>query len=74
MNSRTFVPVRFVSESLGLTVQYEPTNQIVVVADGDVDASALTSLSQVKTLIEKTTPRRSPPPSPSRAMPCPPAR
>ena len=57
MNSRTFVPVRFVSESLGLTVQYEPTNQIVVVADGDVDANALTSLSQVKTLIEKTTPK-----------------
>ena len=60
MNSRTFVPVRFVSESLGLTVQYEPTNQIVVVADGDVDASALTSLSQVKTLIEKTTPKAEP--------------
>ena len=60
MNNRTFVPVRFVSENLGLTVEYEPTNQIVVVADGAVDASALTSLPQVQTLIEKTTPKADP--------------
>ena len=31
-NDRTFVPVRFVSENLGLSVSYEPTNQIVVVS------------------------------------------
>ena len=57
MNNRTFVPVRFVSESLGLKVGYEPTNRIVVVADGDLDTSALSAMSQVRTLVEKTRPR-----------------
>ena len=35
-NDRTFVPVRFVSENLGLSVSYEPTNQIVVVSAAPV--------------------------------------
>lgn len=60
MNNRTFVPVRFVSENLGLTVEYESTNQIVIVADGGLDAGALTSIAQVKTLVEKTRPKGDP--------------
>ena len=60
MNNRTYVPVRAVLEGLGLTVEYEATHQIVVVADGDLDPAGLTGLSQVKTLVEKTTPKASP--------------
>ena len=60
MNNRTYVPVRAVLEGLGLTVEYEATNQIVVVADGELDPAGLTGLSQVKTLVEKTTPKESP--------------
>ena len=56
-NNRTFVPVRFVSENLGLEVAYEPTNQIVVVANVPLDENSLTSLPQVQTLIQKTTPK-----------------
>ena len=60
MNSRTFVPVRFISEQLGLAVEYESTHRIVVVADGQLNKSALTTLPQVKTLIAKTTPQTEP--------------
>lgn len=59
-NNRTFVPLRFVSENLGLTVEWEGENQIVVIADGALDKSALTSLPQVKALVEKTTPKADP--------------
>lgn len=59
-NNRTIVPVRVVSESLGLTVEYDGVNQIVVVANGEVDKNNLTALPQVKTLIEKTTPKEDP--------------
>ncbi len=59
-NNRTFVPLRFVSENLGLKVGWEGKNQIVVIADGDLDQSTLTSLPQVKTLVEKTTPKADP--------------
>ena len=52
-NDRTFVPVRFVSENLGLSVSYEPTNQIVVVSAAPVDQNSLTSLSSVKALTAK---------------------
>ena len=60
MNNRTYVPVRAVLEGLGLTVEYEAAHQIVVVANGDLDPANLTGLSQVKTLVEKTTPKESP--------------
>ena len=53
-NDRTFVPVRFVSENLGLSVSYEPTNQIVVVSAAPVDQNSLTSLASVKALVAKT--------------------
>lgn len=59
-NNRTFVPVRFVSENLGLTVEWEGKNQIVVVANGEVDKNNLTSLPQVQKLVEKTTPKEDP--------------
>lgn len=59
-NNRSFVPVRFVSENLGLTVEWEGKNQIVVVTSGDVDKNALTSLPQVQKLVEKTTPKEEP--------------
>ncbi len=52
-NDHTFVPVRFVSENLGLSVSYEPTNQIVVVSAAPVDQNNLTNLSSVKALTEK---------------------
>ncbi|WP_297722490.1 copper amine oxidase N-terminal domain-containing protein [Intestinimonas sp.] len=52
-NDRTFVPVRFVSENLGLSVSYEPTNQIVVVSAAPVDQNNLTSLTSVKALTAK---------------------
>lgn len=57
-NNRTFVPVRFVSEELGLQVGYEPKNQIVVVADGDLPTGeGLSGLRQVTQLVSATTPR-----------------
>ena len=60
-NNRTFVPVRFVSEELGLQVGYEPKNQIVVVADGDLPAGeALAGLNQVSRLVSATTPLNDP--------------
>ena len=60
-NNRTFVPVRFVSEELGLQVGYEPKNQIVVVADGDLPTSGgLSALRQVTQLVSATTPREDP--------------
>ncbi len=59
-NNRSFVPVRFVSEHLGLKVGWEGTNKIVVVANGDLDLTALTALSQVKKLMEVSTPKENP--------------
>ena len=52
-NDRTFVPVRFVSENLGLYVAYEPTNQIVVVSGSQLDQNSLTSMESVKALTDK---------------------
>lgn len=61
VNGRTLVPVRFVSENLGLTVGYAAAHQIVVVGDGDLpENSELGSLPQVKLLVEKTTPKGEP--------------
>ncbi|WP_140397178.1 phosphodiester glycosidase family protein [Flavonifractor sp. An82] len=59
-NNRSFVPVRFVSENLGLYVEWEPQNQIVVVSNGQLDKNTLTALPQVQKLVEKTTPKASP--------------
>ena len=52
-NDRTFVPVRFVSENLGLSVAYESTDQIVVVSAAPLEQSSLSSLESVKALKEK---------------------
>ncbi len=59
-NNRTFVPLRFVSENLGLHVEWEGTNQVVVISDAPLDPSSLTSLPEVKKLVEKTTPKTDP--------------
>lgn len=59
-NNRTFVPVRFVSENLGLTVEWEGTNQIVVVANGEVDKNSLTSLPRSRSWWKRPPPRRTP--------------
>lgn len=53
-NDRTFVPVRFVSENLGLYVEYEGTSQIVVVSGAPLNKSGLTALEPVKLLAAKT--------------------
>lgn len=55
-NNRTFVPVRFVTEELGLQVGYESQHQVVVIANGDLPTN-LSSLSQVTQLVEATTPK-----------------
>ena len=52
-NDRTFVPVRFVSENLGLYVSYEPQNQVVVVSAAAVDQNDLISLESVTLLLEQ---------------------
>lgn len=54
INSRTFVPVRFVSERLGLSVAYEETSQIVVISNQSLDQAALATLPAVKQLSAKT--------------------
>ncbi len=59
-NNRSFVPVRFVSENLGLNVEWEGTNQIVVVSNGSLNQSSLTALPQVQKLVEKTKPKENP--------------
>lgn len=59
-NNRSFVPVRFVSENLGLKVGWEGTHKIVVVANGDLDFTALSTMSEVKKLVEVSTPKENP--------------
>lgn len=53
-NDRTFVPVRFVSENLGLYVAYEPAQQIVVVSASPLEQKGLAALEPVKLLAAKT--------------------
>ena len=52
-NDRTFVPVRFVSENLGLNVAYEPQEQLVVVSAAAVAQDQLLSLESVQLLLSK---------------------
>lgn len=56
LNNRTYVPVRYVLEGLGLTVNYEPQGQYIIVSDGPVDQSALASLPQVRKLASAAVP------------------
>jgi len=51
LNNRTYVPVRYVLEGLGLNVGYESTQQLVVVSTGSLSGSLL-SLPESKTLLE----------------------
>lgn len=50
MNNRTYVPVRYVLEGLGLWVGYEPTYQLVVVSNQDLDGEDLIKLAEAQRL------------------------
>ncbi len=52
MHDRTYVPLRAVLEGLGLTVGYEPVNQVIVVSDGPLEEGELGELWGVRTLLE----------------------
>lgn len=51
MNNRTYVPVRYVLEGLGLNVEYESTQQLVVVSSHALYAKGLLELPQAKALL-----------------------
>lgn len=51
MHDRTYVPLRAVLEGLGLTVGYEPVNQVIVVSDGPLEEGELGELWGVRTLL-----------------------
>lgn len=55
VGGRTFVPLRFVSENLGLKVGYDNATGIVVISRSAYDAAALGALPQVKLLQTKVT-------------------
>lgn len=50
VNQRTFLPVRFVAENLGLSVGYEPENRLVVLKEGALDTApaALKAMDEVR--------------------------
>lgn len=50
MNNRTYVPVRYVLEGLGLWVDYEPTYQLVVVSNESQQGENLIKLEQSQRL------------------------
>lgn len=52
MNNRTYVPVRYVLEGLGLWVGYEPTYQLVVVSTQDLSGEDLIKLPQTQRLFD----------------------
>lgn len=50
MNDRTYVPVRYVLEGLGLWVGYEPTYQLVIVSTEDLSGQDLIKLDETQRL------------------------
>lgn len=54
VGGRTFVPLRFVSENLGLKVGYEKGSGVVIISRTAYDEAALAALSQVKLLQSKS--------------------
>lgn len=54
-DTRTLVPVRFVSENLSLHVGWEPQNRLVVVSQGELsaDSSQLLAMQEVRALLSK---------------------
>ena len=53
MYDRTYVPLRAVLEGLGLTVGYEPENQVIVVSDGPLEDGKLREMREVGYLLEQ---------------------
>lgn len=52
MNNRTYVPVRYVLEGLGLWVGYEPTYQLVVVSTANLTGKNLIKLPETQRLFD----------------------
>lgn len=50
MNNRTYVPVRYVLEGLGLWVDYEPTYQLIIVSNESKQGEDLVELEQTQRL------------------------
>lgn len=50
MNNRTYVPVRYVLEGLGLEVDYEPTYQLIIVSNQDLGGEDLIELAESQRL------------------------
>jgi len=55
IQDRTYVPVRYVLEGLGLYVDYEPKNQLVVVSTAPLSGKDLLSLPASKALLDAET-------------------
>jgi len=55
LNNRTYIPVRYVLEGLGLHVGYEPTQQLIVVSTANLDGQNLLTLSPSQTLLDAQT-------------------
>jgi len=53
MNNRTYVPVRYVLEGLGLSVDYESSQQLVVVSTASLTGRDLLALSETRALLEE---------------------
>ena len=49
-NNRTYVPVRYVLEGLGLWVGYEPTYQLIIVSNQDLNGEDLIELEETQRL------------------------
>ena len=55
IHDRTYIPVRYVLEGLGLNVGYEPTKQLVVVSTASLSGKDLLSLPASQALLETQT-------------------
>lgn len=64
VNNRTFVPLRFIAEAYGLSVNWDPVNRTVIVGEGYVATKA-----PVTEPIPVVTPTPNPNPSPSENTP-----
>lgn len=49
-NNRTYVPVRYILEGLGLWVDYEPTYQLIIVSNQDLSGEDLIDLAETQRL------------------------
>lgn len=58
VDGRTFVPVRFVAESLGAEVEYDPSNQQVQITTKSLDAPVVLQDAALRSLIKPESPER----------------